>query len=58
MKATMHPDTGTVTVELTNDEWQRLSYWAVPWDDLTVPEADAVRAFLKTVGQPEGYQGP
>lgn len=58
MKATLDPDSGTVHLTLTMDEWLMLPHWAVQWPDLSVPEEEALRALLKTVGNPEGYEGP
>lgn len=58
MKATLDTATGKVLLELTQDEWLLLPHWAAQWEDMSVPEEDALRLLLKTVGQPEGYQGP
>lgn len=58
MKATLDPATGKVTLELTEDEWLLLPHWSTPWEDMGAPEEAAVRAVLKTAGNPEGYLGP
>ena len=58
MKAEMDPATGVVSVTLTEDEWLLLPHWGVDWAQMSPSEEAAVRAFLKTAGNPEGYTGP
>jgi hypothetical protein len=58
MKATLDPASGKVILELTEDEWLLLPHWSTAWEDMSQLEDAAVRAVLKTAGNPEGYAGP
>lgn len=58
MKATLDPDSGRVTLELTMEEWLFLPYWNTPWERLTELEDTALRALLRAAGNPEGDQAP
>ena len=58
MKATRDPSQGTITLLLTAEEWLMLPHWSTPMELLSAEEETALRALLRTLDTPEGYEGP